>query len=37
MELQFDGNQEYQEKAVKSAVDFFKGQANNAMTRKSPR
>jgi len=28
--LQFDANQEFQKKAVKSAVDLFKGQANNS-------
>jgi len=29
MKLQCDANQEYQKKAVRSAVDLFKGQAAN--------
>ena len=30
MKLQFDANQEYQLKAIKAAVNVFKGQADNS-------
>jgi len=36
MKLQFDANQEFQKKAVKSGVDLFVGQANDQLKATPP-